>query len=229
MAVRAAASDDAGFADAATFRVTLPTAEAQQSIKFGLARARSGKDTAIIIDRLSGGVAASEAGVRPGQRLWSISDPIRANEMWQLNDRPSIRFVRDALLMRRMDSITLVLSRQPMYADTDPQPAQSLDATSESAAGRAEESDSDSSGTTVGEKLAAKWALDQEKGQQQMTSFQRRQQRRKDYFQQQSSRDDGAFILGAAAAFLLPALAILAVAFFSGYLDRLSDGYTASR
>ena len=48
-----------------------------------------------------------------GQRLYEISDPIRSDEMWVLNDRPSLRFVRDALTMRRAPTIELVLSRMP--------------------------------------------------------------------------------------------------------------------
>lgn len=51
-----------------------------------------------------------------GQRLYEISDPIRATEMWVLNDQPSIRFVRDALFMRRADTIDLVLSRKASTA-----------------------------------------------------------------------------------------------------------------
>lgn len=41
-------------------RVSLPTSEAQRSIKFALARA--GRETAVIINRLSGGSAAAEVG-----------------------------------------------------------------------------------------------------------------------------------------------------------------------
>ena len=55
-----------------------------------------------------------QAGVRPGQRLLSISDPMSSG-MWDLNDRPSVRFVRDALAMRNSDSIDLVLSRDSLY------------------------------------------------------------------------------------------------------------------
>lgn len=38
--------------------MTLPTKEAQQSIKFALARV--GRETAVIINRLSGGTSAAE-------------------------------------------------------------------------------------------------------------------------------------------------------------------------
>ena len=55
-----------------------------------------------------------------GQRLYEISDPIRADEMWVLNDRPSVRFVRDALTMRRAPTIDLVLSRMPEAEPVSP-------------------------------------------------------------------------------------------------------------
>ena len=50
-----------------------------------------------------------------------------------------------------------------------------------------------------------------------------------EFFEKESSRDDGSFIAITAAVILLPAIGILAVAFFSGYLDRLSDSYTITR
>lgn len=43
---------------------------------------------------------------------------------------------------------------------------------------------------------------------------------------QESKRDDGRLILTAAAVVLLPAIAILAFAYLSGYLDTLNDSYT---
>ena len=44
----------------------------------------------------------------------------------------------------------------------------------------------------------------------------------------ESARDDGTFLLTTAAVILLPAIAILLVAYFTGYLDRLSDPYSTS-
>ena len=61
-----------------------------------------------------------QAGVLQGQRLYEISDPIRADEMWVLNDRPSLRFVRDAFSMRRSPTIDLVLSRMPEAEPVSP-------------------------------------------------------------------------------------------------------------
>jgi hypothetical protein len=50
-----------------------------------------------------------------------------------------------------------------------------------------------------------------------------------EFFEKESSRDDGQFFAITAAVILLPVVAILAVAFFSGYLDRLSDSYSITR
>lgn len=57
--------------------------------------------------------------MRPGQRLLSISDPMSATGMWDLNDRPSVRFVRDALAMRSSSSIDLVCNL-PIVFDGGP-------------------------------------------------------------------------------------------------------------
>lgn len=82
---------------------------------------------------------------------------------------------------------------------------------------------------TVRQRLEAEWSENLTKGEQQQTAFERRQKRRREFFQQESKRDDGRFIIIAAAVVLLPALAILAFAYFSGYLDTLSDSYTTYR
>ena len=58
--------------------------------------------------------------------------------MWVLNDRPSIRFVRDALLMRRAGTIELVLSRAAapsLPVSTPVEPGTSSDSTSGGALG----------------------------------------------------------------------------------------------
>ena len=59
--------------------------------------------------------------------------------MWVLNDRPSIRFVRDALTMRRSDTIDLVLSRGPVAepVSSPPEPASGSGTSGEPAKGEA--------------------------------------------------------------------------------------------
>lgn len=225
--------------------MVLPTKEAQQTVKFALARI--GNQNAVVISRLVGGSAAAEAGVRPGQRLLAISDPMRGGDstLWHLNDRPSMRFVRDALSMRSGDSITFLLSRESTL-EPSKEPLASIDVsdngaavtstfdaslfddeTPPSPANSSDSADSTESEGGQGSKQTVRQKL--ESGQQRQTDFERRQQRRKEFFQQETKRDDGRLIITAAAVVLLPAIAILAFAYFSGYLDTLNDSYTTYR
>jgi len=82
---------------------------------------------------------------------------------------------------------------------------------------------------TVAEKLAQQYRDSQAGLVAQQTAFERRQRRRKEFFEKESSRDDGGFFLVTAAVILLPAIGILAIAYFSGYLDQLSDTYTITK
>ena len=79
-----------------------------------LARLRAGPGYAIVIASVAPGSEAASAGVRPGQQLLQVSDPIRPNEVWQLNESSSLRHVRQAVRMRVPDTITLLLSREPI-------------------------------------------------------------------------------------------------------------------
>lgn len=51
-----------------------------------------------------------QEGVRPGQRLLSISDPIRTNEDWEVGSNTSLSRVRDAIQFRRPATISFQLS-----------------------------------------------------------------------------------------------------------------------
>lgn len=82
---------------------------------------------------------------------------------------------------------------------------------------------------TVGEKLAQQYQQGQTKAGAQQTAFERRQRRRQEFYERESSRDDSTFFIISALVFLLPAVAILAVAYFTGYLDRVSDTYTITK
>ncbi len=53
-----------------------------------------------------------QLGVRRGQRLLALSDPLRYGQMWSLLDRPSLRFVIDTFKMRRSSPIDLAF--EPM-------------------------------------------------------------------------------------------------------------------
>eukprot|EP00877_Chromochloris_zofingiensis_P007897 jgi/Chrzof1/3360/Cz12g22090.t1 len=78
--------------------VSLATREALQSIKFDVMP--EGRGQAIVVVAVAEGSEADQAGVTPGLKLTGISDPVRDSEVWQLQDRPSLRFVRDAMRYR---------------------------------------------------------------------------------------------------------------------------------
>ena len=52
----------------------------------------------------------SQEGVRPGQRLLSISDPIRTSEEWEISTTTSLSRIRDAVQFRRPRTISFQLS-----------------------------------------------------------------------------------------------------------------------
>ncbi|EFN53348.1 hypothetical protein CHLNCDRAFT_137078 [Chlorella variabilis] len=89
-------------------------ASADMKATVTLARLRAGPGYAIVIASVAPGSEAASAGVRPGQQLLQVSDPIRPNEVWQLNESSSLRHVRQAVRMRVPDTITLLLSREPI-------------------------------------------------------------------------------------------------------------------
>jgi len=47
--------------------------------------------TAILVKEVTPGSAAAAAGVQPGQQLLAVSDPIRQNEVWELNGLSSLK------------------------------------------------------------------------------------------------------------------------------------------
>ncbi len=60
-----------------------------------------------------------QEGLKKGQKLLAISSPMQsgaAGEMWQVTDRPSLRFVQDAVRMTRVSSITLDLTREATFS-----------------------------------------------------------------------------------------------------------------
>ncbi|KXZ54914.1 hypothetical protein GPECTOR_4g986 [Gonium pectorale] len=254
------------------YEITLRGQEALQTMRFGLVP--QGKGQAVVVTGVAEGSRAEELGVRRGQKLNALSDPMRYGTMWSLEDRPSLRFVVDTFKMRRSQPIDLEF--EPLLSEADmatifgsadataaaagsysgsASPIAPSSASSSVAAGAGaaaassrgdrdldmqpdgaaasinsidqlmgttsgSESDSDSAGMTIGERLAAKRAAAL-KAQMANNQVQARIERRKAYMEIDDQRDDTGLILGLAAAFLLPALVILVIAYFTGYLDRL--------
>lgn len=66
--------------------------------------------SAALAQRLRG-LAGRQEGVRPGQRLLALSDPIRGADMWPITpSTSSLSRVRDAFKLRRAPTVDLVLS-----------------------------------------------------------------------------------------------------------------------
>eukprot|EP00775_Hariotina_reticulata_P013100 gene13099-13228_t len=82
----------------ANHSVEIPTTDARRCIRFQLVP--SGTGQAIVVESVAEGSSAQQAGVKVGMKLSGISDPVRRDEVWQLQDRPSLRYVRDVLRMR---------------------------------------------------------------------------------------------------------------------------------
>ncbi|KAI3436164.1 hypothetical protein D9Q98_002221 [Chlorella vulgaris] len=110
--VVASAEGVAGNSDVEKVSIELPSADVKAAVQ--LARLRQGSGYAIVIAAVKVGSQAAAAGVRPGQALLEISDPIRPREMWKLDESSSLQYVREALRMRVPQTTTLLLSAQPI-------------------------------------------------------------------------------------------------------------------
>lgn len=86
--------------------LTLPKADAASALTLDLIP--EGRGQAVVVVAVAPGSAAEAAGVTPGCKILAVSDPNRG-ELWELKDRPSLRFVRDALRMRQGPTVDIVL------------------------------------------------------------------------------------------------------------------------
>lgn len=223
--------------------VWLVTKDAMATVQFEALP--EGKGQAVVVVEVEPGSAAAEAGIVRGQRLVGISDPVR-DVVWDLLDRPSMRFIRDTLRMRRMGNVQFLLKDYLNVSDPAWASRTGLNSQDESQlgeAGQAGASMDDGSSLpgrsgldslisdgeedrpmTVGERMAAQYQA-REQGAKQKTEVAKRMERRAAYMELEAQRDDRPLIAGLAVAFLGPALIILGVAAGTGYLDKL---YSAS-
>lgn len=167
-------------------------------------------------------VACPQAGVRRGMRLTAISDPIRRNEVWKLQDRPSLKNIRELLRMRSADTITLEFvpwdGPLPGGVDGDSIPTSSAGSAMGSALSSVDGS-SLSSGESIGDRLARQYREAAATGRS-PTAVQQRQQRRRERMELDARRDDRPFLLGVLALFVLPPLVILVVSWHSARCAR---------
>lgn len=59
-----------------------------------------------------------QEGIRPGQQLLSISDPIRNNEVWKISIETKLSRVRDALQFRSPPTLSLQLTESSIEDET---------------------------------------------------------------------------------------------------------------
>ncbi|PNW71897.1 hypothetical protein CHLRE_16g668600v5 [Chlamydomonas reinhardtii] len=243
------------------FEITLKGLEALQTVRLGLVP--DGRGQAVVVTEVAEGSRAEELGVTRGMKMNALSDPIRYGELWDLQDRPSLRFVVDTFKMRRNQPIDLQFEPMMKQSEMDiifgpsgassssddrepsevnaqaaasgsPSPSPSgaasparvsLDQTPDSPLGSVNSIDqllgtvSDSE-ETIGDKLALKYQ-EQQRIRVAVNQVQKRIDRRKEYMAIDDQRDDTGLLLGLAAAFLIPPLIILIIAFASGYLDQI--------
>lgn len=233
-AAAAAPAATAAAAQPPPLRVEIDTVGARQSIRLDVAPMGYGQ--AIVVVGVAGGSEAEEVGVRAGLRLTAISDPIRRSEVWRLQDRPSLKNVRELLKMRSADTIELEFVEWDgplpgggveagggmMRTATSSSGSSAMSSTSGSVMASADGSDAAGGvpGESIGERLAREYAAAAATGRT-PTAVEQRQKRRQERMELDAARDDRPFLLGVFALFVLPPLVILLVAWQSGYLDSL--------
>ena len=178
------------------------------------------------------GSEAETAGVEPGAILIALSDPIRNAEMTTLAESPSLRFVTDAVRLRRGTTITLVLRTAVVGATSEARVGSVAPAGSEPV-----------SATTIRDSLQAAWeqsersklptAVDRRVGSTHhahthgrpetsvAAAFNRgrRIQKREAYMAEVSKRNDAPLFVKTALIVFLPPAAILAFAATQGWLE----------
>ena len=185
-------------------RVSLRTSEARASLRF--AELRAGHTTVVAVSAVADESEAWASGVRPGDQLTGISDPVRPSVLWELADSASLRFVRDALRLRVSPSIELQLA-----------PGAAVDALRAAQAGEARPAvPASRPGLTVAEALQEQYEA-QDRGAL-PTASERRIKKREAYMEVVGQRDDTKFFATFAAVMLSVPLLILAYAAASGWL-----------
>lgn len=191
-----------------------------------------------------------EAGIQPGDQLTGISDTNR-DEVWELDEMASLRFVYMSMNMRIPQTITLTTRKNPpewveaaLAGSTDTeQPAaetaapksggnqkyldevlQSMSSDDEGPVPTASSS-VDMSPTSPVSEAERQLLLRVEQRQMEKSRSQERIKNRKNYMEQVGQRNDAPFIATVFAFFFLPAAVILVIAFGTGYIDSLSGMY----
>lgn len=246
-----ATSSSTATATDSKLRVTLETKDISSSVEFS--RTQTGERTStILVSKVKPGSVAEQEGLKMGQRLLAISNPSQPEDLWTLNERPSLRYVLDAIRLTRNDSVTMEVSgkgKDAASASREPaeeaggnlmdnivsaaQSERSMDSqegSESSLLDNVEDVIGDGSGKeagqqTIAEKLESAFKEEEDSVSRERKQIEQRKQRRRDYMERESTRDNTKLAVGLAAAFFLPAIGILTYAFSSGMMDRIGSSY----
>ncbi|GAB4817865.1 hypothetical protein N2152v2_004911 [Parachlorella kessleri] len=199
----------------------VPTEDFQRSVELApLSRPREG--TVILVLDVAPGSASEAAGIRPGQQLLELSDPLRGGETWELNGLASIKYVRQAVGARARETINVSVTPEPVPEW-------------EEAVAAARGHGNGASGSEVGQELSASekaevhsrlQSLQDAAVQQKKAVRQKKLDARNAYYEEGSSTSSKApFMIGFGLFLGLP-LVILAIAYSSGFFDSLGVGRT---
>lgn len=215
-------------------RLTLETREARQTLRF--AEIWDGEAPAIVVTAVASSSAAAEFGVVAGSRLLSLPHPTRGaqGERWELRPGSApISRVKDLIRVYRGVLIDMEFSREPISDEAieawvrEQEERKKNRAREEGAT--ASSSPPASSSTANPSTTLATASYDSDASyypasaaaEREARALERRLRLRAERLAIDDARDDTEVIVVAAVAFLLPAAVILAVAYFSGYLDSM--------
>ena len=213
-------------------RLTLETREARQTLRF--AEIWDGEAPAIVVTAVASGSTAAEFNVVPGTRLISLPHPTRKNETWTLTpgNAPLSR-VKDLIRVYRGVLIDMEFSREPIPDEAieawvrEQEEKKRKEEEQEQEEGEAEAAGGEGRGGPSTTLATSSYDSDSSfspaaaAAQREARALERRLRLRKERLAIDDARDDTKVVVGAAIAFLGPAAAILAFAYFSGYLDAM--------
>jgi len=201
----------AGFADEA-YRLGLPPDEATKSLRF--TEVRDGKDIRVVVSAVAEGSAAQKSGVRPGQRLLTVSDPINMGEDLEIVPGTKVKKIYDTIQLSRATEVSFQFSQSSVEDDPDFDMAKAQQGINLP----------QTSGSSQGSNVSATQSARPQGGKSEIEQkYAKRMEMRDEYMNKEPTADKPLFA-GIFALLLVPALIILAIAFTSGYMDTISNG-----
>ena len=186
--------------------VTLRTREARASLRFTEGRVQ--QSTVVLVEAVGVGSEAQEQGVQPGDQVLALSDPVRPAELWQLNSRASVHFVRDALRLRVSPQVTLVLAPLEDAAGAVAAAAAAAAQQQQHSVEQRSGAEGDADAVSPNERPLP-------------SAAQRRIKKRSEYLDVVSQRNDAPFFAALLVGVLATPLLLLALAYSNGWLLQL--------